>query len=81
VWGWRARTKLSRRNCGSIAGTVETRGMNLMRKLNLHTLAELIRFASSKQTIYLHSIPFIPDSKQFDFWADKGKRQNKRMML
>jgi hypothetical protein len=55
--------------------------MNLMRKLNLHILAELIRFASSKQTIYLHSIPFIPDSKQFDFWADKGKRQNKRMML
>jgi len=39
--------------------TVRTHRVNIIRKLNLHTLAELFEFTISSQIIFIHSIPII----------------------
>lgn len=42
--------------------TTETHRANLMRKFNLHTLADLIYFALANRLIYIDSLPTLPDS-------------------
>lgn len=62
--------------------TVRTHRVNIMRKLNLHPLAELIEFTISSQIIYIHSIPIIQMACseppwRFDFDEDLAKVNGK----